>query len=71
MIAEVLKNNFSPTCYDYYKQNFVFVKGAILKKSEKSMEEKRRRRYSIANSFRREWEMVFANSMVTVKTEWK
>ncbi len=27
--------------------------------------------YSIANSFRREWEMVFANSMVTVKTEWK
>ena len=35
MIAEVLKNNFSPTCYYYYKQNFVFVKGAILKKSEK------------------------------------
>ena len=27
--------------------------------------------YSIANSFRREWEMVFANSMVIVKTEWK
>ena len=44
MIAEVLKNNFSPTCYYYYKQNFVFVKGAILKKSEKSMEEKRHRR---------------------------
>ena len=32
MLAEVLKNNFSPTCYYYYKQNFVFVKGAILKK---------------------------------------
>ena len=69
MIAEVLKNNFSPTCYYYYKQNFVFVKGAILKKSEKSMEEKRRRRIRLCgkteyfvSQFQNDWLFSVNNS---------